>query len=622
MKRLSTISLIALFTTPALALTPEQIAQQQLVIQQQQEQALQNERNQQQVIEAERVRESQEKAEKSDKSALGAGTDTDECPRFNRVIVYGNKKFSDRRIAKITDSYICRCVNRANMENIQKELTDLYIDRKYTLARVYFDQRNSKLTKTDCDIIFIIEEGSVKSVKLQDIYNGEPYEPESKFAKFRQWTKAQVAVPGTVDKIFKIKDFEQGLDQINRLQSNNATIDLRPVAELDMAGYSDVVFLNNHDSHRTTFLGAGFDNSGNKSVGENNLNISLNQDNLLALQDNIYLKYTHDTDFAGHHHHSQSLYSAITIPYGYWTLGYNLSYSDYRTTVDGLYTSFQTHGDTLTQGLSLERVIYRSARYRTNLGAVLQTRSTENWVRDMRSITGSRRSSNVNIFWNNTIYHPMGTIIVKPSYQRGLDWLWARRDADDIFDTEPHLQYDMLKLYLYSNMKFNLGLPFNWILTADGQYSFQNLYGNDQFSIGGEWTVRGYRDNVISGDRGFYVRNELRTELDRLMPSTLTDMAFMNAGGKWSANSALGRTQLGIFGDYGYVKNAHRITPDPYDSNSGAMAGIGAGLYYYGRYLNWSLAYSHGLTSPKYLQTRDGMDKEEHSIYWRIGANY
>ncbi len=39
MKHLTTISLIALLTTPALALTPEQIAQQQ------QEQALQNERN-------------------------------------------------------------------------------------------------------------------------------------------------------------------------------------------------------------------------------------------------------------------------------------------------------------------------------------------------------------------------------------------------------------------------------------------------------------------------------------------------------------------------------------------------------------------------------------------------
>lgn len=180
----------------------------------------------------------------------------------------------------------------------------------------------------------------------------------------------------------------------------------------------------------------------------------------------------------------------------------------------------------------------------------------------------------------------------------------------------------MLKLYLYSNLKFNLGLPFNWILTADGQYSFQNLYGNDQFSIGGEWTVRGYRDNVISGDNGFYVRNELRTPMDRLVPNILTEKSFMNKWGKWSVNSALGRTQLGIFGDYGYVENAHKITPDPYDSNSGAMAGIGAGLYYSGQYLNWSLAYSRGLSAPKYIQTRDGIPREEHAIYWRIGANY
>ena len=165
MKYISTIFLITLFTTPALALTPEQIAQQQLVIQQQQEQALQNERNQQQLLEAQRIQESRDKAEKSDTSALDSATDSEHCPRFNKVIVYGNKRFSDRRIAKITDSYIGRCVNRVNMENIQKELTDLYIDRKYTLARVYFDQRNSKLTQTDCDIIFIIEEGLVKSVQ-------------------------------------------------------------------------------------------------------------------------------------------------------------------------------------------------------------------------------------------------------------------------------------------------------------------------------------------------------------------------------------------------------------------------------------------------------------------------
>jgi len=52
------------------------------------------------------------------------------------------------------------------------------------------------------------------------------------------------------------------------------------------------------------------------------------------------------------------------------------------------------------------------------------------------------------------------------------------------------------------------------------------------------------------------------------------------------------------------------------------MAGVGAGLHYGGRNLNWSLIYARTLMAPDYLQTRDGIKKEERSIYWRISANH
>jgi hemolysin activation/secretion protein len=284
--------------------------------------------------------------------------------------------------------------------------------------------------------------------------------------------------------------------------------------------------------------------------------------------------------------------------------------------------TFKTWGDTLTQTYGLDRVLYRHARYRTNLGTTLTIRDTENWIRDMKSITGSRRSSNVNIFWNNTIFHSLGTLIIKPSYQRGLGWFGSREDPADIYAAEPHLQYDMAKLYLYSSMKFDIGVPITWNLTADGQYAFQNLYGIDQQSLGGEWTVRGFRNSTISGDQGFYVRNDIRVPIWNLLPGILTDRGFMDAGGGGSANSMLNKTQIALFGDYGYVKNARRIMPDPYDSNSGTMAGAGAGLHYSGKNFNWSLLYSYALAAPEYLQTRDGVAKEEHSLYWRITANY
>jgi hemolysin activation/secretion protein len=621
------IPLSLLFVFPVLALTPDQVAQQQQIILQQQEQQRQAEEQRREMVSAERIRDTRPA------DVLAGGADEsrpseseDECPRFTTIRVLGNNKYSDRRVAKITDTYIGRCITRDNMNALQNDLTALYIDRKYTLARVYFDQARSKLTRGDSEIVFIIEEGIINTVEFRDEYETDDFDwlsmGDNRWSRFRNTTKTITAVPNVVGDIFFLKDFEQGLDQINRLQSNNATIDIRPTPGLDTAGQSDIAIVNKHRDHRTTFFGMGLDNSGNKNVGEHNLNININQDNLLALNDNLYLKYTTDTDVNRAHHYSQSIYSALSIPFGYWTFNGSLSWSDYKTTVDGMYVSFHTWGDTLTQTYSLDRVLYRSARFRTNLGAALTIKDTENWIRDMQSITGTRRASNVNVFWNNTVFHPYGTLIIKPSYQRGLSIFGARHDPADIYAEEPHLQYDMLRLYLYSSMKFNLGLPITWNLTADGQYSFQPLYGTDQQSLGGEWTIRGFRENVISGDQGFYVRNDIRFPIWNLLPDALTNLGFMSAGGGWSANNMLGKTQIALFGDYGYVKNAKKILPDPYDSNSGTMAGMGAGLHYAGENFNWSLTYSYALASPEYLQTRDGIPKEEQSIYWRITANY
>jgi hemolysin activation/secretion protein len=612
------------FTSPALALTPEQIAQQQQqIIQQQQEQARQAEDQRRELQETERIRESrpsvQDTAGTDDKKASAADMD---CSKFATIEVLGNKTYSARRIRKITDRYIALCVNRDNMAALQNELTALYIDSKYTLARIYFDQTRSKLTKGDSDIVFIVEEGIVNKIEFRDEYENEKYEePTSWWRRSRNKTKRFTAAPFKGD-VFNMKDFEQALDQLNRLQSNNATMDIKPTPGLNGAGHSDVHIINKHKSHRTTFFGAGVDNGGNKSTGENNWNLSLNQDNLLAMNDNIYLKYTHDTDFATNHHHSQSIYSAMSVPFGYWTFNSSLSWSNYLTTIEGMAVEFQTHGDTLTQTYGLDRVLYRSARYRTNLGTTLTVKDTASWIRDIKSIVGSRRASNVNMFWNNTIYHPWGTLIIKPSYQRGLGWFGSREDPADIYKTEPHLQYDMARLYFYSSMRFKIGIPITWNLTADGQYSFENLYAIDQQSLGGEYTVRGFRNSTISGDQGFYVRNDLRLPIWNLLPDFLTDWDFMKAGNNWSINSALGRTQISLFGDYGYVRNARKILPNPYDSNKGQMSGIGAGLHYGGKYLSWSLMYSYALASPEYLQTRDGIKKKEQSIYWRFTANY
>jgi hemolysin activation/secretion protein len=592
----------------------ENAARIQNQIMQQQEQSRRADIERREIIDANKLRKTRTESDDTLPSVQGSDKNTN-CPTFGKITIYGADVYSENRLEKLTNKYIGLCVNRDNMAAIQSELTNLYIGNKYTLARIYFDSSRSTLSRGENDVAFVVEEGRVNKVIMQDRYNGEYSAPESWFARTRNKMKTFTIAPFASDDTFYMKDFEQALDQVNRLQSSNATMDIKPTPGLNAAGLSDIYILNNHDSWRTTFISAGLDNSGSKNTGKNIWNFSINQDNLLALNDNIYFKYSADTDYKRDHHYSDSLFGSISIPLGYWTINASTAWSAYLTTVDGMYVSFKTHGKTFTQSLGLERVLYRSANYRTNLAATLNWKDTDNWIRDMKSLTGSRVSSSINLSWNNTIYHPLGTIIVKPGYQQGLGGILnAKKDAGDIMRTEPHLEYNMAKLYLYSGMRFNLGLPISWNTTFDGQYSFQNLYGTDQVSLGGEYSIRGFKDSSISGDIGFSLRNEIKLPVWNMLPDFLTDFGMFTRVVK--------PLQIGGFYDFGYVRNRTKITPDPYDSNSGNMSGIGGGVYYSGTYLDMSLTYSQSLQSPRYLQTRDAQPKEERAIYWRISAKY
>lgn len=48
-----------------------------------------------------------------------------------------------------------------------------------------------------------------------------------------------------------------------------------------------------------------------------------------------------------------------------------------------------------------------------------------------------------------------------------------------------------------------------WLTSAYAQWSPDRLHGVEQLSLGGESSVRGFKDQYISGNNGGYLRNEL-----------------------------------------------------------------------------------------------------------------
>jgi hemolysin activation/secretion protein len=480
------------------------------------------------------------------------------------------------------------------------------------VVKVYFDRKHITLDS----FAFIIEEGIINKITLKN----------SKDLSFRKKTRLFFAFPFLKGRPVNINDFEQGLDQMNKLQSNNITMEIRPAALQNLYdSASDIEIINN--KRKTTFLGINYNNGGSISTGENVVNLNLSQDNLFAINDNIYINYSETTDSLfnndkkdpnidyGQIHafrtldlfgnddekkrFSKSLYAAFSFPFGYWSFTSVLNYSTYKTLVEGQHTFFNITGESVGQTCSADKVLWRTRQYKVNLGTSIGIQDSQTYIRDTKSKTGSSRRSNLSLYLNNTIYTRCATLIIKPSYQKGLSWFGAKTDADiygdkAIVKSGPLLQYDMLKLYMYFNAQIRRCIYYS--LVVDSQYSFNSLYGNEQFSAGGQYSVRGFRNSVISGDIGFYVRNGIRTNFLRMFNAS-------------------------IFYDFGYVKNKHkRSYDDKYDSQSGSLSGCGVSVGCDWQYVNMALTYAKSLHSPKYLQVRDNITKEDYVIYWLIGT--
>ncbi len=103
-------------------------------------------------------------------------------------------------------------------------------------------------------------------------------------------------------------------------------------------------------------------------------------------------------------------------------------------------------------------------------------------------------------------------------------------------------------------------LPADWSLLARaaGQTATGPLIGNEQFSVGGSQSVRGYYEGEEFGDAGWFTSLELRTPflVERVptfsdfVPVWLRASAFIDAGQRFlldaSATTAPERTLLGV----------------------------------------------------------------------------
>ena len=413
--------------------------------------------------------------------ASGAGP---RCHDIDVITINGAPGLSPAVRAQIETQFSHRCLGVAEIETILGLITKDYIDRGYVTTRAYLPAQD--LGKKRLEILVI--EGRLGALKVDD------------GARINPWNVFPPA-----GGLLNLRDIEQGIDQVNRLSSNNATLDIQAGAA---PGESTVVIHNKPT--RPVHASLSGDNTGSESTGRNQAGFALSTDGILGLNELLLATYRRSQPNDMEHKGSESKSVTAIVPFRWTTFTATASDAEFVSTVQlpsGDALKFQ--GRSRNASLRVDQLLYRNQVTRAGVYGNLTVKDSKNYLGGELLGVSSRKLSVFDLGGTATTELLGGALSVDLGYSRGLGIAGALHDAPDLADSAPRAQFGKVTLNANWMRPFRIGgVDAGVSSSLTGQYARDTLFGSEQMLIGGPYTVRGYYNNTLSGDHGAYVRNE------------------------------------------------------------------------------------------------------------------
>jgi len=484
------------------------------------------------------------------------------CFDIHTIALDGVTLISAKTQQKLISPWQNRCLDMAKINALTAAISDWYISRGYITSRAFLTEQDLSYG----ELRIVVLEGKLRQIRLE----GES--PRM----------LKMVFPGLEGKVLNLRDIEQGMEQINRLRSDPVQIEIVPDSE---PGYSMVNLTATPEFPLS--LSLSLDNSGQKSTGEEQLSGALTGNNLLGLADKWFVSGGRSSDFATAYD-AQSFQAGLSIPYGYTLLDYSYAWSNYRTTIINMGYPWISTGDTKTHRLNGSWGVFRNGDIKTALVAGITQRSSRNWLNDAPLVSSTRNLSSLQLGISHTQKMLGGVATFNPTWSHGMPWFSAETDEYKAGDV-PRAQFR--KWSLSASFQRPFAGDVWWLTSLYGQWSPDRLYGSERLTIGGESSVRGFKEQYLSGDNGGYWRNELNYSL-----FTLPVL------GQISATAAL---------DGGWLEK-DRL--DKY--GSGTLWGAAAGLASNGRWLASQVSVGTPLRYPGWLAP------DHVSVNWRVAVTF
>jgi len=590
------VFLLNIFYTKSFAQSPQDaINQQDWIIRQQQNILEDKKRN----LEFDTIKKEHELNKKDEKEASKTQSmikgEMAKCVAIKEVRFLDSKVLSSFRQKKIVKPFIGKCLEAETLASIIKSVNNYYQNAGYITTQVKVPKQNLQSGIFELQII----EGRVGEII---------------FGKNRVIEKMQkfMAFGDAKGDVLNINDINQGIYQINRLQSNQAVMKIAPGSKVG----ESLITIDNNKKFPAKFT-ISKDNLGNNFTGIQRTNFSSSLDNVLFLNDNFNLNYSTNLHDNNKIKDSKSFSGSVSIPFKYNSFSYDFSRSEFKGQNQGKSGAISLTGFSQSSKIALDRLLMSNVKLKITANASLTSKTSTSYLNKEKIASSERKLSIANFGLTASSYlNDTTSIYLNPSYSRGLKLMNAQKDQAGSLNITPRAQFDALKFYANFSKKFNFAkihAPLIFTSEMNAQYARRTLFGSEQFSVGGYYSVRGFRENYINGDSGYYFRNKLNFNLGSFVAPFAKNQDEKNRDFFYKNLAHLHKFSLEPFYDYGYVKNKYVD-----EGASGRLAGAGLKAGFNSKYFNTSLTYSFA-TNHSQLITSDV--KENKMIYFEISSS-
>jgi hemolysin activation/secretion protein len=450
--------------------------------------------------------------------------------RVNRIEVIGSTVFKAEQFAAITDPFVGRELTFAELLQVKDAIAKLYTDKGYVTTGALITPQTVEAGVIKIQVI----EGSIQEIKI--IGNRRL---QSKYIRDRIQLGAAkpLNIPHLLEKL-----------QLLRLDPRIKNLS----AELQTGVHPGTNVLQVEVEEAETFkLTASLDNGRSPSVGSFRRGVDLQEANLLGLGDTLSVGYA-NTDG------SNTINVDYTLPInahnGTVSFGFN---QGWNRVIEKPFSVLDIQSNTRSYELGYRQPLLQKPTQELAIGLSFsrQESQTELGIDNIgpfrlspgADANGKTNISAVRFFQEYTQRNNQYVFAARSQLSFGVDWFDA-----NVSETEPDSRFFAWRGQ--AQWVRQLAPDTLFLARSDFQLSADSLVPLEQFGLGGQLSVRGYRQDALLTDNGLLFSAEFRLPIVRAtkIGGVLQLTPFIDVGKGWNVKgenppqSTLFSTGLGL----------------------------------------------------------------------------